>query len=793
MKKLVQAIQSHHKILKHPAMFAVAAFSAHSFAQQSQVEEVLVLGKSATYGNSLVTESMVNQQSSLTSINALIDNLPGVTVNEGDTYGFDDWSTAITVRGFSTNLSEQQVGTTIDGIPNGNSNYGGGSKANRFIDPANLGGIEVSQGTADIASRSHEALGGTVNYLTDNPLDEQRFRIEGSLGEYDAKRYYLRYDTGNFGADNQAWVAYSYQEATDWVGESAENERDHFAAKLVSNLDIAKLTAYVAYDDIHEDNYQRIYSEAQFDNLPYEDGLTADWTGVPAEDQLFRQGWSTLRENLLGYVKADFDFTPELSVSTSIYYHENEGRGDWLPPYLVNVTADASGESEFLGGTTAQTGNVDASDRIFFVDAAGNALTPDPNCVPTYTIENWYGVPSYTVAQHEDPSCYPDGAIAVMSYRNTHYEKDRTGFNVDLDWTTEIAGHNNQLRVGLWYEDQTRDEWRDWHNVTGVNAQFDSTPYWVQYNRSYPQETTKWYIEDSLTTGALTWTLGAKKFLVDVEREDLFGESSSIAINSDSDVLFSGGVVWQTDVDGLEVFAGYAENFKALSDLILERPDSNLSSIEPETSTTAELGLRYNARDLEISAAIYQNEFDNRLIFLSNDTVAGPDFTIGTNGSYFNAGGIDSNGLEMAVDYTFNPAFNFYAAYTYSDATYAGTGDSAVDAAQGIVSGNEVAGIPEHQFVVSLNWTGEQMNAGISNKYTGERQVNTLNSWQADSYNVVDAYIGANLQSIGFGEAVRLNLVVNNLLDEEYLGTIASNAAWLGAPRTVSLSAAIDF
>jgi hypothetical protein len=43
------------------------------------------------------------------------------------------------MRGFNVGLSEQQIGMTIDGLPNGNSNYGGGSKANRYIDFENLG------------------------------------------------------------------------------------------------------------------------------------------------------------------------------------------------------------------------------------------------------------------------------------------------------------------------------------------------------------------------------------------------------------------------------------------------------------------------------------------------------------------------------------------------------------------------------------------------------------------------------------------------------------------------------
>ena len=96
------------------------------------------------------------------------------------------------MRGFQTNLAEQQIGSTIDGLPNGNSNYGGGAKANRYIDTANLGGVNVSQGTADIASRSNEALGGTLDFLTSDPLLESGVTLQGAAGEFDAQRLYAR-------------------------------------------------------------------------------------------------------------------------------------------------------------------------------------------------------------------------------------------------------------------------------------------------------------------------------------------------------------------------------------------------------------------------------------------------------------------------------------------------------------------------------------------------------------------------------------------------------------------------
>ena len=765
-------------IAKACSMAAACSLAIPVLAQESaQIEEIIVQGKGATYGNSLVTDTMRKQQSSITSINALIDNLPGVTVNEGDTYGFDDWSTAITIRGFSTNLQEQQVGTTIDGLPNGGSNYGGGAKANRFIDPANMGGIEVTQGTSDIASRSHEALGGTINYLTETPAEDQGFVAELSMGEFDAQRYSVRYDTGTFAENTQVWVSYSHQEASDWVTETAENERDHFAAKLVSDLAVANITAYISYDDTHEDNYQRVYSPEQFDANSESDGLNAVWTGVPNDDQNFRQAWSTLRENLFSYVKADFDLSESLSVESTVYYHRNEGRGDWVPPYLVDVSADAS---EVTGGTTVHgNSQVTGTGATFtYVDSTGNPLTS--------TVEG-------CSAFDRNPACFSSDAIAVQSYRHTHYEKDRTGLTLDFTWRAELAGYENELRGGIWYEDATRDEYRDWHKVsdTSVGSAFDPSPYYIQYSYSFPQETSKWYLQDSLTIDALTVSLGVKQFFVDVQRDDLFGDSTSIQANSDSDVLFSGGLVWETGVEGLEAFFGYAENFKAIADVLLEDTEIDLSTIEPETSTNMDMGLRYVNDRLQASATYYQSDFDNRLIFVSVASPAGIDYLGSGTGFYENSGGIDSSGFEFSLDYALSERLSLYTALTLNDASYLGTGSSALDTQAGITPGLDVLGVSDKQFVASLDWEGESMFTGISAKYTGDRYANATNTWKVDGYTVVDAYIGTTIYGVGNG--ITLNLVANNLFDEDYLGTIVNNGAWIGAPRTVSMSATLAF
>ena len=220
---------------------------------------------------------------------------------------------------------------------------------------------------------------------------------------------------------------------------------------------------------------------------------------------------------------------------------------------------------------------------------------------------------------------------------------------------------------------------------------------WITKDRTYPQDTFKWYLEDTVTFGALDVTLGAKQFLVNVDRQDNFAETPNAGVDSDSDVLLSGGLLLRTPVEGLEVFAGYAENFKALGDEILERPSSDLDNISPETAENLEFGLRYSTDWVTLSAVYYDISFENRIIFLDNSVATGPNYLIGTNGTYFNAGGINSDGFELSGLIEPLDNLSLYLAYSRNNSEYGGTGDSAVDAAVGIIPGNDVVTMPDSQ------------------------------------------------------------------------------------------------
>lgn len=753
------------------------------------LEAIKVIGSAGPFANSKTDESMLLQQSDMTSLNDVVDNLPGVVVTEGDTYGSDDWSSTLTIRGFQNNLDEQQIGMTIDGVPNGNSNYAGGAKASRFIDAPNLKGVNVWQGAADISSRSKEALGGTLDFLTEDPEFEKRILVRATGGEYEAYKFYARYDTGEFNENTRAWVSLSHFENTDWIDQSAINERQHIAGKVVSKVGGINLTGYFSWDDIIENNYQRV-SLGQFLTNPNDDGLRPEWTGIPWVDQVYRPAWTTLRENIFTYLRAE---SKEGAVkwNGTGYFHYNDGRGDWAPPYITDVTNDGGGGNSELSANPTTVKSSSSIGKIRFVDANGVALSPTPGCVSTITF------PYDGDGARSDPDCYVAGAIPVGSYRSTNYGKERYGFTGDVELARDIGKFKNKLRSGIWYEDYTRYESRDWRKITDSTAgpEFNETPYWTQYDREFTVDTFVLYVQDSVDFGPVVATFGMKKYLIELERLDTF-TGDIHTLNSDSEILIKGGLVVQTPVKGLEFFTGYSENFAAIKEFVLERDDDEIGhDVQPETSTNIDVGLRYFGDRLDAGITYYNINFQNRLISISPTSPAGIDFLISSE-TFFNAGGIESKGIEFFAKYRPTKSLNFYLSYTYNDSTYKDDEKSNVVTSAGITPGHTVFGVPEDLLVVSGNWAvNNQIKTGVSTKYVGERWIDLASTKRAPEYFVTDLYLSVNGKAVKNSlKHIDLRLTANNVLNERYIGGIVGGSGgWLGAPRTVAMSITASF
>ncbi|WP_374569798.1 TonB-dependent receptor domain-containing protein [Phenylobacterium sp.] len=762
---------------------ARAADGAGADATAGTVDELVVTGAQEVYASSVVQQPMMERQSALSSANDVLNELPGVLVTEADTFGSSDWGTSITMRGFVSNRDEQQIGTTIDGLPNGGSGYGGGSKANRYIDVLDLKTVEVSQGTADIASRSNEALGGTLNYVTSDPEHEQRVRVTVAGGDYDARKYYVRLDTGEIAPDTYAWISASSARNSDWIDGSGKTTRDHAAAKIVSRFAGVDLTGYLSYDNADESEYSSISPE-QFAENPGWDRLTGTWTGVPYIDQAYRSGSRALRDNTFAYLRGKFDVA-EVKVTLTGYGHMMNGRGDWLPPYLVDVTDNGSApNTEFLSGTTILGGS--ALGKIYFVTPTGATATMIPGCAGTAGIPAEY-----------DPTCYASDSLAVQSYRHTHYRNRRYGVTADAEWRHVFGQVDNTLRGGLWLEHGKSNSTRDWHKLidTRIGYAFADNPYWIQYSTDYETDETMYYVEDVAVVGPLTARIGVKQFFIDQSRQELMNDKFHISLNSQSDPLISTGVAYQTPMDGVVLFAGFSQNYAAVPRGVLGASDAlSVKTVKNETADNIELGARIARGPLSANLTLYKIKFDNRIVYVPSGFVTGIDYLSEVDGVYQNLGGIESKGLEAAASYAFANGLSLSGAYTYNDASYLGSGDAARDAELGIVQGAQVAGSPKHMFVGSLDWRGDVWKAGMSSKYIGERFLDKAGSVKADSVVLTNAYVGVA------GEAVNpllkgfdLTLTVNNLTDESYLAGADGSTAFIGAPRTVTIALTADF
>lgn len=732
-------------------------------AGEQEVEVLAVVGKRVSYANNSTDNNMQHLQAPIANVLDLVNNLPGVNVGQGDAFGSDDYTTTISMRGFVIDRADQQLGITIDGVPNGGSAYAGGSKANRYMDSENTRYVEVGQGASDIASASLDALGGTLNFVSANPEMQRGAKVGISNGSHNARRYFARYDTGEVLGNTTAYFSLSDSYNSRWIGSGSNgySDRIHFEAKSITELERARITARLSYDDAHEDNYD-YRSLEQFKQNPRWDGLTSVWTGNPDIDQNFAEAWSTLRENTLLYIKAEFDLNDSIAMDVTPYLHLQNGRGDWLPPYQVYAT-DAAGNLISKGnGANRVTYN--------YVDANGQPIL--------------------------DGDADTSGATRVASYRHTHYDKQRFGVTANLNWTLD----NQLIRAGVWLEQQDRNQIRDWHQVLDpkVYHYFDETPYWVQFDDDYQHDVIKFYLQDTLTFGDLQLVLGVQQYLIDIERTDNFNPANNGKLDSDSDLLPSIGLVYRLN-DKLELFAGYAENFKAIPDTILNTVGQEFAELEAETADNFDLGLRYFGDSLNLSATYYKVKFNNRITLLAYEEIDDlPDYLTELDGTFVNVGGVKSDGIEASLEWRFADNFSLTSSVTLNNAEYSET-------INGYRAGDKVAAIPEQMLVAALNYDDGSYRAGISGKYTADyygaakrAEVNGANVWNRDSIpsaTIWNAYFGYRheMTNSDMFRFVDLALTINNATDQTYITGGQEGAYLLGAGRTASFTVSLGF
>src|ERR1700761_7768539 len=173
---------------------ALEAARAQDAQDASDVEQIVVVGSGQSRSVSTLTPANLAVQPPGTSVQKLLNILPGVSAQSIDALGVNEQSLTLQVRGFSTT----HLGYTLDGMPLGDGAYNNynGLTISRALISENLGRADLATGIAGLSIASTSNLGGAVIYTSSAPKEEFAAVGTQTFGSFDGKRSFVRVDTG---------------------------------------------------------------------------------------------------------------------------------------------------------------------------------------------------------------------------------------------------------------------------------------------------------------------------------------------------------------------------------------------------------------------------------------------------------------------------------------------------------------------------------------------------------------------------------------------------------------------
>lgn len=678
-----------------------------------------------------------------------IEKLPGVNFQSADPFGTYEWSSRISIRGFSQN----QLGFTLDGVPLGDMSYGNhnGLHISRAIISENVGRVEVAQGAGALGAASSSNLGGTIEFFSRDPKSDMGVEFSGTYGSEDTKRAFVRLDSGEIMTGGpMLTVSYAWQDADKWKGDGVQRQQQ-VNARIVQPVGDGKLFGFVNYSDRAENDYQDLSAEmigrlgydwdnyakdwdlavrvaqiyqnqvarAAFDagvangSLPLGATFTAPYPGVgeafPAPIATVDDAYydaAGLRKDWLAGVGGDVPVTDNWTLKATGYYHSNRGRGLWYTPYVVT----------------------------------------------------------------------PGGA--PITIRTTEYAIERFGVVA----SSEFRIGANTLDLGLWYEDNDFNQARRFYglaNTTGApsrgSLKFPKDPLATQWEFDFKTETLQYHVQDTLDLGQVQINAGWKGLKVTNEASPVVsgGLASGRTVAKDW-FLPQAGLLFRVNDDN-EVFASYTQNMRAFESSATGGPFATTQAgfdaldLKPETSTTYELGFRTKSPRFQGVVAGYYVDFKDRIIAFANGSGIQGNPAI-----LQNVGDVRSWGVEAAGTFRITPDLSLFGSYAYNDSEYQ---DDVVNAANVVIAataGKTVVNSPKHLAKGEITWDNGNIFARVGANYTSKRYYSYENDAEVGGAVIVDASIGYRFTD-GMLKGLTIQGSATNLFDKEYVSTIGTN------------------
>jgi len=706
-----------------------------------------------------------------------LTKVPGVKVSSGDARG-GSFSFELFLRG----LNKEQIGLTLDGIPTGDARFNGGSPPQRFIDSSNIRSIVVSQSAGDIGAPSRFALGGFIDFRTDDPAKEFGITVEGGLGSFKYNREFLRIDTGELPGGISMYGSYSHQWNNNWAGPNARRSyRDHGEFKAVKAFGNGSFIKFRAVYNSQFDNDFNIVTLPQFQANPRTDYLNDHLTGIPNQDLYYGGTFGGARRDFMAYVNGNFVLGDHVTLSVNPYYQTLDG-------YSLSYQ---NRHRQLTGGDPY---------AVLGYNATGGAIRP-------------------ALTTTSNPSVY--GGPADM--RVTPRKRERYGTTAEIKVSDLLP--RNTFRFGMWYDGGTSTEERDYHQIIPSTTTLDwnrGAPSYVLYNRWTSISTLELYGQDSvqIIPDLLRLDAGLTWYHIRYKARSPLEYSAQLAFSQNSPVQPKVALSLKP-MEHLEIFGGYARNFSGIpedaflgSTAVIQPGD-----LKPLQSENFDGGLRYTTRNYAFSVQGFHVHLKNGVGIVPNDPTVTDPIDIQRGNVATRAASIlgqTTNGVEVTGLATFRWV-DLYASYSYQRAKYddaaVGSRDRLNLESVGIIAGTDVRDIPHHSAYAEIGikpLEGLRLQGNV--KYISSRvggDIIAPTTYQEvgieriPGYTLVGASARYTLPPLSLFKEASIQLNVDNLFDKAYLASVSSATAtatetglpgrslgryFVGAPRTFTVS-----
>ena len=393
---------------------------------------------------------------------------------------------------------------------------------------------------------------------------------------------------------------------------------------------------------------------------------------------------------------------------------------------------------------------------------------------------NWYKMNGTTAVG----TLYAPTGDFTWDNKNNNRNYKTTGFQTNLDF--EVGSNDFDLGFRIMSEDYIQNPYtQDTYSYTlatqsvsqVVKASKSKLAGVDPYKHS---DSTEFYLTDTVSFGALTFTPGVRYTDVDYQNASTKGSVDDVLIGIGSNYELS---------DTLSVFAGIHEGH-AMPGAGAVNKTTGLIEKEIEESLAFEIGARGMFGKIGYEVAYFNTKFENLL--------AGANTGLGIADTY-NVGDASIQGLEvsLATDFGSDQGFGIPVSLsaTFSDSEFdslkpdtAGGGFTGDGIYEGAVVGNSFAYVPDMQLNLRGGLVFDKASTYLNYRYQDEVYTTGANTDKIGAQGILD---WSGFYDIKKG--VNVFAKVSNLTDEQYTHSTLPRGYRPGAPRLWSLGMEFDF